>query len=575
MPPPGRRQAAAPACAVALCALSTAPVNPSPAQRRLAKPALACLLLSPLLLAPPALAQAPAGSPPPDAAAAPATATPIDILEYQVEGNSVLPVSAIERALEPHLGPGRAMKDVETAREALEAAYQKAGYLTVLVDIPEQRIEQGIVRLAVLEGRVGALYVSGSRWHDQGYIRQRVAGVAPGSVPNFNEVQQQLASVNRSEDRRVQPVLKPGRLPGTVDVDLQVEDKLPMSGSAELNNQHSRDTDELRASATLRYDNLFQRDHSLSLTLVTAPTAPEQSQVAIFNYGIPLDGGDSWSASLTWSGSDIETLGGTQVLSRGTTFGLRRHIAWPHASGTAVLSLGADYKNLKEKVDLSTPLRYIPWQVAYADGWQEADTQLQLNLGLSFAIGRLLQREVFCPIGAGDTTTKSDQFACKRYGASPSFGAFKADGRWNERFGGGQLRLRLGGQLASGPLVSAEQYSLGGAETVRGYLEGEASGDHGVLGSIEWRTANLIPPGDTSVAWRSLSLLAFAEGGATFITQALPGQDQRSGLVGTGFGLRLASERLEASLDFARAGRDNSSTPAGDWRAHARLSARF
>lgn len=503
---------------------------------------------------------------------------PIDILEYQVEGNSVLPVAAIEQALAPHLGPGRAMKDVEAAREALEAAYQKAGYLTVLVDIPEQRIEQGVVRLAVLEGRVGALYVSGSRWHDQGWIRQRVAGVAPGTVPNFNEVQQQLASVNRSEDRRVQPVLKPGRLPGTVDVDLQVEDQLPLSGSAELNNHHSRDTDELRASATLRYDNLFQRDHSLSLTLVTAPTAPEQSQVAILNYGIPLDGGDSWSASLTWSDSDIETLGGTQVLSRGTTWGLRRHIAWPHASGTAVLSLGADYKNLKEKVDLSTPLRYLPWQVAYADGWQEGETQLQLNLGLSFAIGRLLQREVFCPIGAGDTTTKSDQFACKRYGASPSFGAFKVDGRWNERlpaWGGAQLRLRLGGQLASGPLVSAEQYSLGGAETVRGYLEGEASGDHGVLGSIEWRTANMVPPGDTGLAWRSLSLLAFAEGGATFITQALPGQDQRSGLIGTGFGLRLASERIEASLDFARAGRDSGSTPAGDWRAHARLSARF
>jgi hemolysin activation/secretion protein len=551
-------------------------VNPPSAQRRRAvQPALACLLACPLWLSQPAQAQAPATTPPaPPATAAPAAAPPIDILEYQVEVNNVLPVAAIERALEPHLGPGRTMKDVEAAREALEAAYQKAGYLTVLVDIPEQRIEHGVVVLAVLEGRVGALYVTGSRWHDQGHIRARVAGVAPGTVPDFNQVQAQLATVNRGEDRRVQPVLKPGRLPGTVDVELQVEDKLPLSGNAELNNHHSRDTDELRASATLRYDNLWQRDHSLSLTLVTAPTAPRQSRVAVFNYGIPLDDGDSWSASLTWSDSDIETLGGTQVLSRGTTFGLRRHIARPHASGTSVISLGADYKNLKEKVDLATPLRYIPWQLAYADGWQQDDTQLQLNLGLTFAVGRLLQRDVFCPIGAGDTTTKSDQFACKRYGASPSFGAFKFDGRWHERLWGGQLRTRLGGQLASGPLVSAEQYALGGAETVRGYLEGEASGDHGVIGGVEWRSASLAPV-DSGLAWRSLSFLAFAEGGATFITQPLPGQDTRSGLVGTGFGLRLASEQVEASLDLARAARDNSSTSAGDWRAHARLSARF
>jgi hemolysin activation/secretion protein len=94
-----------------------------------------------------------------------------DLLELQVEGNTVLPVEAIEVALEPHLGPGKGMAGVEAARAALEAVYQKAGYLTVLVDVPEQRVDGGVVRLAVLEGRVGGLYVLGSRYHDQGYIR--------------------------------------------------------------------------------------------------------------------------------------------------------------------------------------------------------------------------------------------------------------------------------------------------------------------------------------------------------------------------------------------------------------------
>jgi hemolysin activation/secretion protein len=497
---------------------------------------------------------------------------PLDILEYQIEGNSVLSATAIEQAVQAHLGPGRSMKDAEAARNALEAAYQKAGYLTVLVDIPEQRVDDGVVRLLVIEGRVGALYVTGSKYHDQGFIRHRVAELAPGQVPNFNQVQQQLAGVNQSDDRRVQPVLKPGRLPGTVDIELQVDDKLPLSGSVELNNNHSRDTDELRLSTTLRYDNLFQLDHSLSLTLLTAPTHPSQSRVAVANYGIPLSDGDSWSASLTWSDSDIETLGGTQVLSRGTTFSLRRHIAYVHADGAALFSLGADYKNLKEKTDLSTPLRYLPWQLAYADQWQSGGTQVQLNLGLTAAIGALLQRDVLCPSQVDDSLT-ADQFACKRFGASASFGAFKFDGHWQQRLPWGQLRTRFGGQVASGPLVSAEQYSLGGADTVRGYLEGEASGDHGLIGSIEWRGVNLAPA--DAAGWRSLNLLAFADAGIAFTTQALPGQASRAALVGTGVGLRLASERLEASLDLARAARPTSATPDGQWSAHARLMARF
>ena len=101
-----------------------------------------------------------------------------DLLAIDVEGNTVLPVTAIEAAIEPHLGPGRGMAGVEAARTALEAVYQKAGYLTVLVDVPEQKVEGGIVRLSVIEGRVGALYVLGSRYHDQGYIRDKVSAAA-------------------------------------------------------------------------------------------------------------------------------------------------------------------------------------------------------------------------------------------------------------------------------------------------------------------------------------------------------------------------------------------------------------
>lgn len=496
-----------------------------------------------------------------------------DIWEYQIEGNSVLLPATIEQAVQERLGPGRSMKDVEAARDALEAAYQKAGYLTVLVDIPEQRIDEGVVRLSVIEGRVGHLYVSGSKYHDQGFIRERVAQLAPGTVPDFNQVQQQLGQLNRGEDRRVQPVLKPGRLPGTVDVDLQVDDKLPLSGNVELNNNHARDTDDLRLAATLRYDNLFQLEHSVSLTLLTAPTHSDQSRVAVLNYGIPLDDGGSFGASITWSDSDLETLGSTQVLSSGTTFGLRRHFSYTHAGGSALFSLGADYKNLKEKADLSTPLRYLPFQLAYADQWAAGTTQVQLNLGVTAAVGALLHRSITCPSQV-DPGLKTEQFACKRFGASPSFGAFHADGHWQDELPGwGQWRARLAGQVASGPLVSAEQFAVGGADTVRGYLDSEATGDHAWLASLEWRGPNLAPA-DT-LGWRSAVPLLFADAATVYTLQALPGQPGAVHLIGTGLGLRLSSEFLEASLDIARAARAAGATAEGQWRAHARVVARF
>ena len=101
-----------------------------------------------------------------------------DILEFQIQGNTVLAVAAIENAVIPFLGPKRRMESVESARAALEKAYQDSGYLTVFVDVPEQKVEAGVVVLKVTEGRVARLKVSGSRYFSQGYIRERVTELA-------------------------------------------------------------------------------------------------------------------------------------------------------------------------------------------------------------------------------------------------------------------------------------------------------------------------------------------------------------------------------------------------------------
>jgi len=516
-----------------------------------------------------------------------ADAAPFDLLEIEVEGNSVLGAPAIEAAIEPHLGPAKGMAGVEAARTSLEAAYQKAGYLTVLVDVPEQRIEAGLVRLVVIEGKVGGLYVTGSRYHDQGFIRSRVTELAAGSVPDFNRVQAQLGSVNRGEDRRVQPVLKPGRLPGTVDVDLQVADSLPLSGTLEVNNQHSYGTDTLRTSASLRYDNLFQLDHTLSLTLLTAPMKPEQSRVLVANYSIPEGEADNWTLSLTVSDSDVETLGGTQVLGNGTTLGMRRAIAIGRRGVTSgALTLGADLKLLKERTvfgagEISTPLRYLPFQLGYNDQWSEGSLRLQWNASLTAAMKALLRRDVDCPLANGDSAPQ-DQFSCKRQGGDGSFLVGRFDLRASHGLdlgaGLGSVSARLGGQVAARPLVSPEQYSIGGAETVRGYFESAASGDHALLASLEWRTFNLASALGT--AWRDATPLLFVDAGRVWTLDPAAGQSPRLSLAGAGFGLRVAGGEAgagsaEGAIDFAWPLRATANNALGDVRVHARLSARF
>ena len=508
-----------------------------------------------------------------------------DILEYQVAGNTVLPDAQIEQAVMPFMGPQLSLEQVEAARTALEKAYQGAGYLTVFVDIPDQRVDEGVVRLQVTEGRVDRISVTGSRYYAQGRIRAGAPEVAEGQVPNFNVVQQQVAALSRSETRRVQPVLKPGAVPGKVDVELKVSDQLPFGASVELNNSHAAGVSSPHIVANAHYDNLFQREHSISLTLMGTPEEPSQSKVAVLGYAVPLgSSGDSLSASLIWSNSNVATLGGTQALGKGTTLSLRwlKSLEAPW-NGWQALTLGADYKDLKEQTvfgggSISTPLRYAPLQLAWNGGYGSERWLSQWSLTLNYAFAPVLRREVRdCPSANGGIAPV-DQFACKRAGADGSFTTAKLDLRQTLLAGGwGQVSLRAVGQLANAPLVSAEQFVLGGVDTVRGYYDSSALGDGGLLGSLEWRrdVAPLVrrAAGETaSTNLREMTLLAFFDGGRVYTQNALPGTPGHETLGSVGLGLRFQTNTgLSLSLDLARAFKDLPGQAVPGSYLHVRL----
>ena len=533
-----------------------------------------------------ALAQ-PAAVPVPTAVVTPA-APKFDILEYEITGNTRLSATQIEAAVLPFLGEQLSMAEVDAARAALEKAYQTAGYLSVFVDVPEQRVDGGVIRLAVLEGRVGLLRVTGARYYAQGRIRDAVPELAVGQVPNFNLVQQQLAEVSRGDERRVLPVTRAGRLPGTMEIDLQVEDRLPLGGSVELSNAAATGTDPLRMAVNLHYDNFLQRDHSIAMTVLGAPAALAQSKVFVFNYLAPLSGGSSLALSYVNSSSDLESLGGTRVLGRGTTMGLRYAMTRPLPNSTHSLSLGLDYKNLSEDVITSAgmiaaPLRYMPLQAGYNGSWWGESSQQQLSVTAVVGLRPLLQTQrADCQLADG-TFGSEDQFACKRRNADGGFSTLRFDWRGTQRLGAVELAGRLSAQLSTQALTSAEQFAVGGADTVRGYAEGAAAGDMGLLASLELRSRNLAPSllaaidASNSSRFSELVVYGFVDAARISLQGAEVGQQRRTPLLGSGLGLRLGVRPgISLALDWAQRHRPVPGHPDADSQhVHLRAALRF
>jgi len=383
--------------------------------------------------------------------------------------------------------------------------------------------------------------VKGSRYFDLDNIKHHAQSLQEGKLPKFDDVTKDIVALNQWPDRRVTPALRAGVTPGTVDVDLNVEDKLPLHGSVELNNRQSPSTTPLRLIASLHYDDLWQLGHSATITYQEAPLNPKDAQVISGSYLARTD--YDWLNVLIYglkSTSSVATVGSVNVVGPGEVIGARAVLTLP-TKGELVhtLSLGADYKNFQQTVSLGTdsfdsPVAYVPVVAAYGATFQAEGRLTQLNATLTAGLRG---------IGSGP-----DQFDAKRFKATASFITLHGDLSHTQDLPGGvQLFAKVQGQAADQPLVSSEQLSLGGQDTVRGYLESEVLGDFGVAGTFEVRTPNLAPyfeqklanpPGDAVKfnlfdEWR---FFAFGDVGRAQIFDPLPEQQSQFDLASYGIG---------------------------------------
>jgi Hemolysin activation/secretion protein len=500
----------------------------------------------------------------PCACAAEAPATRFDVMAYQVVGNSALSAADIERAVYPFLGPQRSEADVEAARAALQALYADRGLATVAVSVPEQDAGNGLVTLQVSEQRIGRLRVNGATYFSPDAVERGAPSLKEGGVPDFNAVQRDIVALNQLPDRRVTPDIKPGVGPNTVDVDLNVDDTLPLHGSLELNNRSSANTSDLRLNATLRYDNLWQRGHSLSLSAQTAPERPSDARVFSVSYLARLT--DSpWSllAYAVSSDSEVAVLSDFNVIGNGTLAGVRAIRALPARTGFFhSLSLGIDYKDFKEESNFdSAPIKYYPLNLAYNADWVSERTHSSFGATLTVNSGGLGFGADRC---GNDHCNPSEpgSFDYKRYNARPNFVHLRLEGSHTRTLGKDvQLFGRAQTQLAAEPLISNEEMSIGGLDTVRGYNESEALGDYGVTAQLELRSPSFASWFGSSA--QEARARAFVDGGYVRIHKPLPEQTPSETLVSVGIGATAQFfDHLNGSVDLAaplsRPGGDNA-----------------
>ena len=262
-------------------------------------------------------------------------------------GNTLLTPSQVEKELAPFQGADKSLADVEKARDALQKRYEADGFLTVAVAIPQQTVESGVVRLEVLEARLGEIEVqnAGIDWLGEQRVRARAAphrarrGAATERSPGGHEGRE-------SQPRRARAAAARGghRSRASVDVALIVDDTIPLHGGINFTNDHTAGSPETRMDASLSYSNLWGIGHEASVFYQFVPTH-DFSDVQIFagTYRAPMPWDEEQQLFAYYAKSDTTnaaaTGGGLSILGKGSNSGLRYILPLPLPKSDAVLAL--------------------------------------------------------------------------------------------------------------------------------------------------------------------------------------------------------------------------------------------
>jgi hemolysin activation/secretion protein len=489
-----------------------------------------------------------------------------EIRRFEVVGNTLLSPAEVEAAVAPFVGRQRDFGDVQRALEALEALYHARGYNVVTVRLPEQELNGGVVRLDVVQTRIGRITVSGNRAFTGQNIRHSLPALQSGHTPQLAQVSANLKLANENPAKKIKLSLEGAQADDEVNARIEVSEQRPWRAMLNLDNSGTDATGKTHAGVVLQHANLLGRDHVGSVQYTTTVEKPEQVAVWGVGYHIPFYAlGDSLDLFASYSNVDSGTVNAglfdLAVAGKGAVYGARYNSILARRGALAQrLVFGLDHKAYKNSVmfageNFGNDVTVHPLSAAWLGTLGLPDGEANLALTLVQNI-------------AGGSRGGSAAFARVRSSASASWNALRLAAGYTHAFGGDwQARLLANGQYTRDALVPGEQFGAGGSTSVRGFEERELATDSGLLANLELYTPDLC--GKAGWQCRALAFYDIAWGERNHV---LPGELTRTTIASAGIGLRFAaSSAASVQLDYGHTARTGALAGTANNKLHLRV----
>ncbi|WP_235006685.1 ShlB/FhaC/HecB family hemolysin secretion/activation protein [Calothrix rhizosoleniae] len=429
----------------------------------------------------------------------------ITVERFEVEGSTVFSAEKLAEVLKPFTQRPLSFTELMQVRSRITKLYIDNGYSTSGALIPPQKMNDGVVKIQVVEGGLESINVTGSRRLNSSYIRRRIARASkkPVNVPRLLESLKVLQLDPLVKNLSAELVA--GSRPGRNILDVKVTEGDTFGTQFTLDNGRSPSVGSFRRRAQLNQGNLLGWGDALSIGY----TNTSGSNAFDLSYSVPVNarnGALSFAYSNNRSNVIEDPFNELDIISNSRYYELTFRQPLVETS-TRKFTLGLTASRSESKTSLlDTPFplsagaddegRTRISAVRFFQEWTQRNRSHVFALRSQFNLG----------IGALNASINSDA-------PDSRFFSWRGQGQWIRLLAPDTMLVVRGDvQFADSSLVPTEQFSLGGLGSVRGYRQDCLLADNGALLSTELRLPifkrsqtllQVVPFVDLGTTWNS------------------------------------------------------------------------
>ena len=360
--------------------------------------------------------------------------------------------------------------------------YRERGFILATAYVPEQNVEDGIIRLNVLEGRLGNVTVSNNTVYANDIIKSSLTREI-GEPVTAGGIDSALRRINAIPGVRVRGSFSPGQNVGETSLNLSVLDETSWVSNVIMDNYGSETTGETRLRAQTQWLNIRKKGHHLTLAVLRTE-GPDSSLFGLVEYAMPVtaDGRGRIRANIN---SNEFTVGAS--------------IGIPEITGETVnYSISGSYQFLLSRTEELRVQSGLTFKDILFDvgGVASLSTEQEIStFNISASYKRLWDEQLLLFVGAigvdqghimdGELLGQSTDFT-KTLVSLSLLKRFSGVYNWfTKNESAFNVVFKANAQYSETFLSSVEQFSLGGPTAVRAFSVSDVSVDSGVYAGFE------------------------------------------------------------------------------------------